>query len=60
MHFDLLPISWEFKKGSRIRVSISGVDKDIFEIINPEGYEINLHYGAKYASKLNLPIISKK
>jgi putative CocE/NonD family hydrolase len=56
MHFDLLPISWEFKKGSKIRISISGTDKDIFEIINPQGYEIKVHYGSKYPSKLNLPL----
>jgi predicted acyl esterase len=60
MHFDLLPISWEFKKGSKIRISISGTDKDIFEIVNPDGYEIDVHYGANYPSKLNLPLIQKK
>jgi hypothetical protein len=49
-------ISWEFKKGSKIRISISGTDKDIFEIVNPEGYEIDIHYGANYPSKLNLPL----
>jgi putative CocE/NonD family hydrolase len=60
MHFDLLPISWEFKKGSKIRISISGADKDIFEIINPEGYEIDIYHSVKYPSRLNLPLIPKK
>ena len=56
LKFDLLPVSWEFKKGSRIRISISGGDKDIFEIINPDGYEIKIHHGGKYRSMLELPI----
>jgi uncharacterized protein len=57
MKFDLLPVSWEFKKGSRIRISISGGDKDLFEILNPDGYEMNIHYGGKNSSQLVLPVI---
>ena len=55
--FDLLPTSWEFKKGSRIRISIAGSDKDLFEIINPEGYEIQVHHGGDFGSVLELPIV---
>jgi hypothetical protein len=60
MNFDLLPISWEFKKGSKIRISISGADKDIFEIVNPEGYEMEVYYGEKYPSRINFPVILQK
>lgn len=55
MNFDLLPISWEFKKGSKIRISISGTDKSIFEIVNPNGHEIDLYFGTAYPSRINLP-----
>jgi putative CocE/NonD family hydrolase len=56
MKFDLLPISWKFKKGSKIRLSITGADKDIFEIINPDGYEIKIFDGKNHPSVLHLPI----
>jgi putative CocE/NonD family hydrolase len=53
--FDLLPVSWQFKKGSKIRISISGGDKDIFEIVNPDEYEMKIHSGPQYPSRLVLP-----
>jgi putative CocE/NonD family hydrolase len=57
LNFDMLPVSWQFKKGSKIRISISGGDKDIFEIINPDGYEIKIHSGKDYSSRIELPIV---
>lgn len=57
LKFDLLPTSWEFKKGSRIRISISGGDKDLFEIINPDGYELRMHHGGDFGSVLELPVV---
>ena len=55
LSFDLLPVSWQFKKGSKIRISISGGDKDIFEIVNPDGSEMKIHSGPQYPSRLVLP-----
>jgi predicted acyl esterase len=59
LKFDLLPMSWQFKKGSRIRISISGGDKDLFEIINPQGYELKIHCGGTQKSVLELPLVEK-
>ena len=59
VELDLLPISWEFKKGSSIRISLTGGDKDIFEIINPDGYEMGIHFGQLYPSRITLPIYNQ-
>lgn len=59
LKFDLLPVSWEFKKGSKIRISISGGDKDLFEIINPEGYELKIHFGDIHQTMIELPVVHR-
>jgi putative CocE/NonD family hydrolase len=56
LQFDLLPMSYTFKKGSRLRISISGADKDHFEILHPEGYELNIHHGPQHPSRIVLPL----
>ena len=53
---DLLPISYLFKTGHKLRLSISLCDKDHFEIINPQGYILNLHQSKDCQPKLWLDI----
>lgn len=55
--FDLLPISWEFQKGSKIRLSISGGDSYIFKKTNPDGYELKIHYGPEMPTQIELPVV---
>lgn len=55
--FDLLPVSWLYQKGHKIRIAIAGADKDHFEIVNPEPHSINIHYGEDTPSNILLPVI---
>lgn len=52
---DLLPISYLFKKGNKIRLGFSSTDKDHFELINPEGYTVELLNSPEQPAKLVLP-----
>jgi len=69
MRFDLMPVGWKFRAGSRIRISVAGLDKGNFEV-NPayfddsgrlsDSVEIYLHQSAKYPSKVTLPFVGGK
>ena len=67
LEFDLMPTSWVFKKGHKIRVAIAGADTGNFEL-NPvlalhnqagEALEttMTVHRTAAYPSKIILPVI---
>jgi len=58
--FDLLPTSKLFRKGSRIRVSITCVDSDNFKtpVLNPAP-EVSILRNSVHASFIELPIISR-
>jgi putative CocE/NonD family hydrolase len=57
LKFDLLPTSYVFKEGHRIRVAIAGADKDHFRL--PEGPPARLQYhrSRDCASCIELPVI---
>jgi putative CocE/NonD family hydrolase len=56
LRFALLPTSWIFQKGSRVRLAIAGADIDHFVQI-PHGRppRLTLHHGGPMASALELP-----
>ena len=66
---DLLPTSWTFKQGHRIRLAITGANWPDFQLHpklspanDPEAADnivptINVHRGPVYQSVLELPII---
>src|SRR5690606_34902661 len=54
--FDVLPVSYLFKKGHSIRISISGADKDHFEIVAP-GAEWKIYFDEQYPSGIELPVV---
>ncbi len=58
--FDLLPISWQFKAGHRLRVAIALADSDHFTRI-PDGDipTIELHRGGMHASFIELPFVNR-
>lgn len=58
LKFAMLPTSWRFAKGSRIRISIAGADVDHFAQ-TPHGRppRIMLHSGGSAGSAIELPII---
>lgn len=55
VEFDLLPISYLFKKGHSIRVAISCADNDHYKNITPNGTEVKIQRNSIYASKIDLP-----
>jgi predicted acyl esterase len=57
LRFSLLPVSWTFLAGSRIRLSIAGADADHCERIPADGpVVLKLFRGGNEASFLNLPL----
>ena len=56
LRFALLPTSWKFRQGSRIRLSIAGADCDHYVQL-PHGRPpvLELKHGGKSASSLELP-----
>lgn len=59
LRFDLLPISYLFKKGHRIRIAIATADIDNFKDLNREGSEFELILGGENGTKVTLPIMPK-
>ena len=57
--FDLLPTSYLFKKGHRIRIAISGADRDYFAQIPGPPPTVKVLRNSKYPSHLILPILSR-
>jgi predicted acyl esterase len=57
MRIALLPVSWSFRKGSRIRLAIGGADADHYAQV-PHGRPptLTVHHGGAMASRITLPI----
>ncbi len=53
--FDLLPTSYLFKKGTRLRISIAGADRNHFEVMHKSRPTIEMMRNKVYASKVVLP-----
>ncbi|MGV9172839.1 MAG: CocE/NonD family hydrolase, partial [Promethearchaeia archaeon] len=61
LKFALYPTSIVLKKGNRIRLALSGADKESFARYPSEGVpELTIERNKKKSSSLNLPIIKKK
>jgi putative CocE/NonD family hydrolase len=52
----LLPISWRFDRGHRVRLSIAGGDADHFE--RSRAATLRVHWGAGRPSRLELPVVA--
>jgi hypothetical protein len=57
---DLLPISYQFKKGHRIRVALAGVDKDHFQSLDGPAPTWEVWHTPDHASHLDLPVVPKR
>lgn len=55
--FDLLPTSYLFKEGHRIRIALAGADRDHFALIPSDPPTITVHRHARYPSRVDLPVI---
>ena len=58
--FDLLPVSYLFRRGHRIRLSISGGDPDHFRRMTEPVPFLRVFHGANAASRLDLPVDTSK
>jgi putative CocE/NonD family hydrolase len=60
LSFDLLPTSYLFRQGHRIRLAVAGADKDHFALIPSDGPPtIHVHREASRASHVVLPVIAR-
>ncbi len=57
VRFDLLPVSYLFKKGHRIRIAIATGDCDNFKQICADGSRYELMLGGQWASQVILPVM---
>lgn len=57
LEFDMLPISYQFKKGHSIRVSIAGADAGHFNLPEPKPENLLVQCGA--LSYVSLPVVVK-
>jgi putative CocE/NonD family hydrolase len=58
--FALLPVAWEFRAGSRVRLGLAGGDRDHFVQV-PHGRppRLRIHHGLAHPSRLVLPCRSR-
>ena len=54
--FDLLPVSWQFRKGHRYVVAIAGADCDHFRTLSSAPV-LAIHCGGDHPSRIDLPIV---
>jgi putative CocE/NonD family hydrolase len=59
LEFDLLPTSYLFRKGSRIRIALATVDADAFEAICPPDSAYEILRTAEYPSGVSLPVFDR-
>jgi len=58
--FDLLPVSYLFRKGHGMRVAIAGADADHFRILPGEPPTLQVHRSAAHASRIDLPVVPRQ
>ena len=54
---DLLPVSYQFKKGHRIRVALAGADKDHFQLLDGPSPIWQIWHTPERPSQITLPVI---
>ncbi len=54
---ELLPVSYQFKKGHRIRLALAGADKDHFQLLDGPTPTWNIWHESDHPSRITLPII---
>ena len=53
---DLLPVSYQFKKGHRIRVALAGADKDHFQLLDGPPPTWQIWHTSHRPSHIALPV----
>jgi putative CocE/NonD family hydrolase len=57
--FDMLPISYQFKKGHRYRISVAGADAGHFNLPSPQPTHFDIRMSSEQSSYITLPIVIK-
>lgn len=57
--FDLLPTSYVFRKGNRIRIALAGADRDHFAVMSGRAPKVQFYRDNAHASHIDLPVIKK-
>jgi putative CocE/NonD family hydrolase len=58
--FDLFPVSWLFNAGHRIRIAISGADRDNFVPVAEDQHpRLRVHRGGARPSAVELPVVPR-
>lgn len=57
--FDLLPTSYLFKQGHRIRLALAGADRDHFAVMSGATPKIKFYRDNTHPSHVNLPVVKK-
>lgn len=57
LQFSMLPISYLFKKGHRIRIAIAGADADQFRNMTNDEPTYTIHRSFNYPSRVELPVV---
>jgi uncharacterized protein len=57
MSFDMQPISYQLKKGHKLRLSLAAADVDHFEINPKKPQQFTIYHDEKYPSKVVVPIV---
>jgi len=57
--FDLLPTSYLFRQGHRIRIAIACADADLFRVLHGNPPTIRVHFGPDHPSRIVLPIVPR-
>ncbi len=60
LEFDCAPISYQFKKGSAIRVSIAGADIQHFDLPKEIPTEFNVTVSSSMPSIITIPVVQEK
>ncbi|HYD90522.1 MAG TPA: CocE/NonD family hydrolase, partial [Flavobacterium sp.] len=60
LKFDILPISYRFEKGHKLRVSIAGVDKGHFDRPEDMPTEFEIYFSPDYPSSISLPFVERE
>ncbi|MGH9901931.1 MAG: CocE/NonD family hydrolase, partial [Pyrinomonadaceae bacterium] len=58
--FDLLPTSYLFRQGRRLRIAIAGADKDHFDPLAGPPPTVQFYRGGAYLSRIDLPLIPRR
>ena len=55
--FDLLPISYLFRRGNCVRVAVAGADCDHFALVPSSPPQLTMSYGGPRPSRIDLPVV---